>query len=72
MDEINMVIQVINSCGFPIVACGVLFYLYNKTIEKFTETLSRIEKSLETLCNNLDHICKYNGGENHSDEKQTG
>lgn len=68
MDDINMIVQLINSCGFPIVACGVLFYLYNKTIEKFTETLSKIEKSLETLINNLDHICKYNGGGNHGDE----
>ena len=69
MDEINAIVQIINSCGFPIVACGVLFYLYNKTIEKFTETLSRIEKSLETLCNSLDHICKYESGENHGGEK---
>lgn len=68
MDDINMIVQLINSCGFPIVACGVLFYLYNKTIEKFTETLSKIEKSLETLINNLDHICKYNSGGNHGDE----
>jgi hypothetical protein len=69
MDEINAIVQIINSCGFPIVACGVLFYLYNKTIEKFTETLSKIERSLETLINNLDHICKYNeNGGNSADE----
>lgn len=68
MNEIDFIVQVINSCGFPIVACGVLFYLYNKTIEKFTETLSKIEKSLETLINSLDHICKYDGGGNHDAE----
>lgn len=65
MDDINAIVQVINSCGFPIVACGVLFYLYNKTIEKFTETLSKIESSLETLIHNLEHICKYDNGEKH-------
>ncbi len=62
MDDINAIVQVINSCGFPIVACGVLFYLYNKTIETFTKTLSKIESSLETLIHNLEHICKYDGG----------
>ena len=68
MNEIDVIVQVINSCGFPIVACGVLFYLYNKTIEKFTETLAKIETSLETLINNLEHICKYEGGGNHDAE----
>ena len=68
MNEIDVIVQVINSCGFPIVACGVLFYLYNKTIEKFTETLSKIEKSLESLINNLDHICKYENGGNSDKE----
>lgn len=68
MNEIDAIVQVINSCGFPIVACGVLFYLYNKTIEKFTETLAKIEGSLETLINNLEHICKYDGGGNHGTE----
>ena len=68
MSEIDVIVQVINSCGFPVVACGVLFYLYNKTIEKFTESLSHIEASLKTLIDRLDHICKHNEGERH-DEK---
>ena len=68
MNDIDVIVQVINSCGFPIVACGVLFYIYNKTIEKFTETLSKIESSLETLINNLEHICKYDDREKHETE----
>ena len=57
--DINQISQLIGSLGFPIVCCGVLFYLYDKTIKTFTEALTKINTMLENLCKELEHVCKY-------------
>lgn len=49
----NGVIQAIGSVGFPIVACCGLFYLYNETIIKITNTLELLNKSVELLAEEL-------------------
>lgn len=49
----NSVIQAIGSVGFPIVACCGLFYLYNETITKITNTLSMLNKSIELIYEEL-------------------
>lgn len=49
----NGVIQAIGSVGFPIVACCGLFYLYNETITKITNTLDLLNKSVELLAEEL-------------------
>ena len=59
--DINQLTQLIGSLGFPIVCCGVLFYLYDKTIRTFTESLTKITTLLENLCKELEHVCKYDG-----------
>lgn len=51
--DINAVIQAIGSVGFPIVACCALFYLYNETITKITNTLDLLNKSVELLADEL-------------------
>lgn len=43
MDIVEMVTQM----GFPIAACLGLFYLYDKSIKNFTETLGKMETLLE-------------------------
>lgn len=49
----NSVIQAIGSVGFPIIACCGLFYLYNETITKITNTLDLLNKSVEMLAEEL-------------------
>ena len=50
----NTAIQAIGSVGFPIVACCGLFYLYNETITKITNTLDLLNKSVEMLAKELE------------------
>lgn len=50
---VNEIIQAIGSVGFPIVACIGLFYLYNETITKITNTLDLLNKSVELLAEEL-------------------
>ena len=49
----NDIITAIGSVGFPIVACCGLFYLYNETITKITNTLNLLNKSVEMLVEEL-------------------
>lgn len=51
--DINTIIQAVGSVGFPIVACCGLFYLYNETITKITNTLDLLNKSVELLAEEL-------------------
>lgn len=51
--DMNSIVQVIGSVGFPIVACCGLFYLYNETITKITNTLDSLNKTVELLAEEL-------------------
>ena len=51
--DMQAIIQAIGSVGFPIVACCGLFYLYNETITKITNTLDLLNKSVELLAEEL-------------------
>ena len=51
--DVNAIIQAIGSVGFPIVACCGLFYLYNETITKITNTLELLNKSIELIADEL-------------------
>ena len=51
--DVNSIISAIGSVGFPIVACCALFYLYNETITKITNTLELLNKSVELLADEL-------------------
>ena len=55
-DTVNMVIQLINGCGFPIAACVGIFYLYNKTISGITTTLSKLDSTLDSVASTLERI----------------
>lgn len=51
--DMNDIITAIGSVGFPIVACCGLFYLYNETITKITNTLNLLNKSIELIADEL-------------------
>lgn len=51
--DMNVIIQMISSVGFPIVACCAIFYLYNQTITKITNTLELLNKSVELLAEEI-------------------
>ena len=51
--DVSALISAIGSVGFPIVACCGLFYLYNETITKITNTLDLLNKSVEMLAEEL-------------------
>jgi hypothetical protein len=47
MDGVQEITQVISSVGFPIVACGALFWMINTTMSKLTDAITELTKSLE-------------------------
>lgn len=51
--DITPITTAIGSVGFPIVACCALFYLYNETITKITNTLNLLNKSIELIAEEL-------------------
>ena len=51
--EANEVMQAISTVGFPITACCVLFYLYDKTLREVVSTLSDVSNTLRDVANRL-------------------
>ena len=49
MDEIQVVTQAIGSVGFPIVACGALFWMVNTTMKELTAAITDLSRSIATL-----------------------
>ena len=47
MDGVQEITQVISSVGFPIVACGALFWMINTTMAKLTDAITELTKSLD-------------------------
>ena len=51
MDGVQEITQVISSVGFPIVACGALFWMINTTMAKLTDAITELTKSLDNANN---------------------
>lgn len=47
--NVNDIVTLIGSLGFPIVACVGMFYLYNRTLKEFTSTLNDIVTQIKEL-----------------------
>lgn len=47
--EFNDILTAISTVGFPIVACGGLFYLYDKTIKDLTTVLNKIDSTNQMI-----------------------
>lgn len=49
------IMQAISTVGFPIVACCVLFYLYDKTLKDVVGTLQSVSETLREVTDTLKH-----------------
>lgn len=47
--NVNDIVTLIGSLGFPIVACVGMFWLYNRTLKDFTATLGSIANEIKEL-----------------------
>lgn len=56
--EVNDIVALIGSLGFPIVACVGMFYLYNRTLKDFTSTLNDIASEIKELREELNELIK--------------
>lgn len=56
--DVNDIVTLIGSLGFPIVACVGMFYLYNRTLKDFTSTLNDIANEIKVLREELKEAIK--------------
>lgn len=56
--DVNDIVSLIGSLGFPIVACVGMFYLYNRTLKDFTSTLDDIAGEIKELREELKELIK--------------
>lgn len=56
--DVNDIVTLIGSLGFPIVACVGMFYLYNRTLKDFTSTLNNIASEIKELREGLKELIK--------------
>ena len=47
--DTNSIIQMIGSLGFPIVACGALFWMLNKQTELHRDEMNMIKEAIDEL-----------------------
>lgn len=60
--NVNDIVTLIGSLGFPIVACVGMFYLYNRTLKDFTATLEDIVTQIKELREDIQEL--VSGGKN--------
>lgn len=60
--NVNDIVNLIGSLGFPIVACVGMFYLYNRTLKDFTATLGDIVTQIKELREDIKEL--VSGGKN--------
>lgn len=54
--DIQEITQIISSVGFPIVACGALFWMINTTMKELKEAITSLTKSLDRVSNNQEEV----------------
>lgn len=60
--NVNDIVTLIGSLGFPIVACVGMFYVYNRTLKDFTSTLNDIVTQIKELREDIKEL--VSGGKN--------
>jgi hypothetical protein len=60
--NVNDIVTLIGSLGFPVVACVGMFYLYNRTLKDFTSTLNDIVTQIRELREDIKEL--VSGGKN--------
>jgi len=58
--EFNEIVTAISTVGFPIVACGCLFYLYDRTIKDLTTILNKIDNTNQMILDLIKESRKEN------------
>lgn len=62
--DFTILLQAIDTVGFPITACGVLLWQNMKQAERFDAQLRELETVIKDNSNVLKELCsKINGGE---------
>lgn len=56
--NVNDIVTLVGSLGFPVVACVGMFYLYNRTLKDFTSTLNDIANEIKELREELKELMK--------------
>lgn len=51
--DINELTQLINGCGFPIAACGALFWMLNSSFKELTVAITNLGEQMHMLMNEL-------------------
>lgn len=51
--DTSEIIQAISTVGFPIVACCILFYLYDKTLREVVSTLADVSHTLRDVAESI-------------------
>lgn len=65
--DINVILQAISTVGFPICACGALFWMVNKQDESHKEEINSLRAVLEAntqALTELKDMLKYMKGDN--------
>lgn len=57
--DINSIMTLISGVGFPIAACVGLFYLYDRTIKDLTNTLSKIDATLDGVAKAIEEMRQH-------------
>lgn len=57
--EIDAVVQLVSTLGFPIVCCGALFWYINKTMKEFSDEMkSAMDKLSDSISKDTDATTK--------------
>ena len=56
--DVNELTQLINGCGFPIAACGALFWMLNSSFKELTVAITNLGEQMHMLMSELrkEHI----------------
>ena len=49
--ETQEIINAISSVGFPIVACGALFWMINTSMKEMTDAINKLSNSIDNASN---------------------
>ena len=60
--DVNMVMQLVGSLGFPIVCCGALFWYLVKEKDAHKEEIRELRKSVEANTTAINTLCQHLGG----------
>lgn len=56
--SVDQITQLINGVGFPIVACGALFWMLNGSFKSMQETFGEFRKTMDEVRLSLDRIAQ--------------